>query len=202
MLQLQHLTLYRDHQKVCEDLSVNIAKGECLLIEGKTGSGKTTLMECLLGRLKPSHGEVLLDGHDLHLLDRSEQQQFLASTGIVLQDNLLRPHDTLEQSLSQDGVTPENLRYVLSLLHFEDRAQRPIRQFSHAEQRKIDLARSLAKRPKLILWDEPFLGLDKASKMDFQRELLALKSSGSTLVIASSSPHEFDFLNPEKIMTL
>jgi len=202
MLQIVNLNLYRNSKKLCSDLSVDVDQGSCLLITGENGSGKSSLIECLIGKLKPFHGQVLMDGHDLHHLDKKDKKTFLESTGIVLQEIALRKYDTVIKSITHQASDENEVEHMLNFLGFEDRAQEVIHNLSYAERRSLDLARSLINHPHLLIWDEPFHSLDFKNKEKFKTAVNDLKKSGATAIIASVNSDDFDFLNPEKIIQL
>lgn len=202
MLQLININLHRKTRKLCSDLSVDIDQGSCLIITGDNSSGKTTLIECLIGRLKPFHGKVLMDGHDLHALSKSEKKLFFESSGIVLHENTLRPYDTVTKALSHHKEEKEELENMLAFLGFEKSAKEMIHNLSFAERRRLDLARSLMHHPRLVIWDEPFVGLDTETVEKFQKALLDLKKSGATIIVSTINSDQFSFLDPEKIIQL
>lgn len=201
MLQLRNLTLITGHKTVCDNLSLDIPKGSTLIIEGQNGSGKTTLVKCLIGECEPSTGQVMLDDHDLHDLGRQEKKLFLDSAGIAMQNPLLQPLDSIGKTVSELDPNKEKIAGILEFLGFHDQ-KILVKNLSGGEIRRLDLVRSLAKDPSLLIWDEPFLGLDDEYREKFQSLLMKLKSLGSTIIIATQKPKHFEFLNPEKNIRL
>jgi|CXWL01.1.fsa_nt_gi ABC-type multidrug transport system ATPase subunit len=201
MLQLKNLTVISGHKTVCENLSLEIDKGTTLIIHGSNGSGKTTLIECLIGHREPNSGQVLLDQHDLHHLGRQEKKLFRESTGIALQQSLLRPLDSIKKTLSLLHKDKDKIDGMLEFLGFHQQ-NILVKNLSWGEIRRLDLVRSLANDPSLLIWDEPFLGLDDHYREKFQSLLLKLKHLGSTIIVATKKHKHFEFLNPEKILEL
>lgn len=200
MLQLHKLTLYRGNKRVCEELSLDIEKGNSCIISGKNGSGKSSLIDCLIGRIRPQSGQVLLDGSDLSNLSMKDRRVFAQSTGVVLQEPLLRPQDTIRKTLHQGSK--EEVQRALTFLDLQDFLDHLVQDLSFSQRRKLDLVRSLIHSPRMIIWDEPFLGLDRSTAEHFHSLLLELKQGGATIIISTLKPYDFLFLNPEKIIEL
>ena len=202
MLELKHLTIRHQNRMLCEDLSVEIEKGSVVVLKGKNGSGKSSLMHCLKGTEKADKGRVFLDGHDLHQLNKTERQQFLASTGMVFQTPSLRPLDSIIKTLDHQHADKIKRERMLKFLDFEHHGRKLIKDLSFAEQRRIDLGRSLVNQPKLVLWDEPFLGLDSSWRKKFLQALRELKDLGTTIIIATVNPQDLEELQVDKIIQL
>lgn len=200
MLQLHHLTLVRGDKQICDQLSLDIEKGNSCVISGKNATGKSSLVDCLIGRLAPQGGQVLLDGHDVSRLSPKDRKIFLQSTGIVFQEAFLRPHDTVLKILHQGSQV--QVEKALQFLGLQEVPDRFVQDLSWSQRRKLDLVRSLIHSPRMIVWDEPFAGLDRFSIESFFPALLDLKQNGATIIIATLTPSDFSFLNPEKVIVL
>jgi ABC-type multidrug transport system ATPase subunit len=198
MLQLKNLTLYRNGKTICRDLFLEIGKGSCLVINGKNGSGKSSIISCLVGQLNPTSGQILLDHHDLHRLNHREKKLFLQSTGIVFQQESLRPFDSVSSLISKYDLKEST--DLLSTLGIPQDIM--IHELSYSQRRKLELAMAIMKDPKLLVWDEPFMGIDMESQEQVKAILLKKKISGTTLIIGTNFPEGFSFLNPEKILKL
>lgn len=172
------------------------------MIQGKNGSGKSSLISCLISSEKPSRGQVLMDEHNLHRLSRTDRQQFMASTGVVFQYDTLRPFDTVRKALSHHKAEKLERERMLKFLGFENRARSLVKTLSFAERRRLDLGRSLVHQPQLLVWDEPFLALDRHWKQQFLQALKELKDLGTTMIVATVSPENFQELYPSKIIQL
>lgn len=177
MLQFQELTIVKGDRIICKEISLTVGKGTVMLVEGPHASGKSTMLMSILGHKPPKTGRILLDGYDIHQLTKQQRKLFLESTGIVLQDISLRPYDTAEGDVL-------------------------IKDLSQGEKRSLDLHRALRNEPRLLLLDEPFLGLQGDQKEQCKKMFFDMKRLGKTFLIFTSTPEEFQFLNPEKILTL
>lgn len=195
MLTLSKITLQYKSRPVVSELNAEVDKGQCFVITGKNGTGKSTLIHSLMGLHAPDMGRVLLDGHDLYALSRKEQQDFLKMTGLVQQTIHLRPYDTVRKALDHTGSDTIQRERMLKFIGLDHRAQSLIKELSSAEQRRLDLARSLVHQPKLVIWDEPFLGLDSFWKDQFVQALRELQDLGTTLIIACTDPSPFSTLH-------
>ncbi|MDP2690949.1 MAG: ATP-binding cassette domain-containing protein [bacterium] len=198
MIQLQHLTIYRNHRKLLEDFSATIEKGSCVIFMGVNSSGKSSLLECLIGRLKPTRGQVLIDDRDSRFLSGKERKLLLQSSGIVFQTPSFGAYDTVSKVLSL--ASPEQLGAVLR--HWNLLPDQLVRDLSFTEQRKLELERSFVNQSRLILWDEPFMGLDGASREYFLKRLGEAKDGGATIVVFTNQSDEFSFLNPDQVVSL
>lgn len=202
MLSLQDLTLTFGQKILCEHLSVDIERGTITLITGENGSGKTTLMKSLLGLHKPQNGKILLDGFDLYDLKKKDKKLFLSSCSYVGEEITLHPFDTTAKVLQGGKLSFEEKEALLQKFSLHLPPHTLISNLSFSEKRKLELIRSLLYNPLLLFWDEPLKSLD-ASMQSLMRDLLSnLKKSGVTIVIATVSPEQFSFLNPEKIIEL
>ncbi len=157
-------------------LSLKIEKGSSLLITGKNASGKSRLLKALAGLEKPQEGKVVLDERNIYALSKDEKLKFLAFAGIALHEASLNLYERVGNKL--------------------------VKEMSAGEKKKADLLRSLSPNPRLLFWDEPFVLLDEESREFFRKELLKRKNEGLTIIISTLFPEQFNFLNPEKILTL
>lgn len=196
MLQLKNLTLYRNGKTICRDLFLEIGKGSCLVVSGKNGSGKSSFISCLTGQLEPTSGQVLLDHHDLHHLSHRDKKVFLESSGIVFQHESLRPFDSVTSLTSR--ADKKEVSDLLALFGIPQDVM--VQQLSYSQRRKLEMILSLLKNPRLLIWDEPFMGLDDVSREQMKALLLSRKSNGATIIVATNNPESFHFLSPEKVL--
>lgn len=180
------------------DVSLDVRKGEILMIMGLSGSGKSTLLRCLSRLVEPTTGQILLDGQDLlRVSDRELMRIRRAKIGMVFQNFGLLPHldvlDNVTFPLRVQGMAKaqriERGRQLLELVHLSDRAGHYPHQLSGGQQQRVGIARSLATDPDLWFLDEPFSALDPLIRRQMQDEFLRLQSQlGKTIVFVT---HDF-----------
>lgn len=164
------------------DVSLDVAAGESIVVLGPSGCGKTTLLRTIAGLAKPDAGEVWLDGRLV-----SGASTFVPPherrLGFVFQDLALWPHLTVRQQLefvTRAAGVPRDERQaraerLLRLVHVESFAARYPHELSGGEQQRVALARALVGEPRLMLLDEPLSSLDPDLRTTLRRELRTLQ---------------------------
>ena len=178
------------------DLSVN--KGQLVFMIGPSGSGKSTLLRCCNRLEEPSSGTILVDGEDL-TAPAADLNRIRQNIGMVFQHfNLYRHMSVLDnvtlalrkvQKLSKDQANERGLD-ALKRVGLLDKAKAFPDQLSGGQQQRVGIARSLALRPKVVLFDEPTSALDPELVGDVLKVMRELKDDGMTMVVVS---HEMGF---------
>lgn len=177
-----------------DNLSLNIYKNEFFTLLGPSGCGKTTLLRILAGFEKPTEGSILLDGEDI-----SQVPPHLRPINMMFQSYALFPHMSVEKNiafgLKQDKLPANEIKdrvdEMLELVQLTELAKRKPNQLSGGQSQRVALARSLAKRPKLLLLDEPLGALDKRLREQTQFELMNIQEKlGVTFVIVTHDQEE------------
>ncbi|QBG88562.1 ABC transporter ATP-binding protein [Xanthomonas oryzae] len=177
-----------------DDVSLQIRKGEMFALLGGSGSGKSTLLRCLAGFERPSSGRIVLDGQPIDALPPYERP-----INMMFQSYALFPHMSVEQNiafgLKQEALSKAAIAArvgeMLELVQLGALAKRKPHQLSGGQQQRVALARSLAKRPKLLLLDEPMGALDKKLRSQMQLELVnIIETSGVTCVMVTHDQEE------------
>ncbi len=176
-------------------VDLELGHGEIVLVMGPSGSGKTTLLSMLGGLLRPTTGEILIDGVDIAALSERELPSFRATRfGFIFQDfNLiaaLTTRENVEVVLNLAGVggkmANERAEELLVALGLAERLDFDVEQLSGGEKQRVAIARAVANRPQLIFADEPTANLDSAHGAETMRLLRQLaKDEGTTVVIVS-----------------
>ena len=161
---------------------------------GASGCGKSTLLRMLAGFETLTKGQIILDGQDL-----ADMPPYKRPINMMFQSYALFPHMTVEQNiafgLKQDRLPKaeieERVAKMLELVHMQQFAKRKPHQLSGGQRQRVALARSLAKRPKLLLLDEPMGALDKKLREKMQLELVGIiESVGVTCVMVTHDQEE------------
>ena len=178
------------------DLSVN--KGQLVFMIGPSGSGKSTLLRCCNRLEEPSAGTILVDGEDL-TAPAADLNRIRQNIGMVFQHfNLYRHMSVIDnvtlalrkvQKLSKDQANERGLD-ALKRVGLLDKAKAFPDQLSGGQQQRVGIARSLALRPKVVLFDEPTSALDPELVGDVLKVMRELKDDGMTMVVVS---HEMGF---------
>src|SRR5271167_4111503 len=180
--------------KAVDDVSLKIYKGEIFCLLGASGCGKTTLLRMLGGFETSSSGRILIDGEDMTGVPPYERP-----VNMMFQSYALFPHMSVEQNvafgLKQDRVPKaeiaERVATMLDLVKLGGFAQRKPHQLSGGQRQRVALARSLVKRPKLLLLDEPLGALDKKLREHTQFELISLQDQlGVTFLVVTHDQEE------------
>jgi putrescine transport system ATP-binding protein len=177
-----------------DDLSLNIYHREFFALLGASGCGKSTLLRMLAGFEQPTSGEIVLDR-----IDMAGTPPYKRPVNMMFQSYALFPHMTVEKNvafgLRQDGMQKdemaERVSQMLKMVKLEQFASRKPNQLSGGQRQRVALARSLAKRPKVLLLDEPLGALDKKLREETQFELMDLQQNlGLTFVVVTHDQEE------------
>jgi putrescine transport system ATP-binding protein len=180
--------------RAVNNVSLDIQKGEIFALLGSSGCGKTTLLRMLGGFETPTSGSILLDGQDLAGLPPYERP-----LNMMFQSYALFPHlsvwENIAFGLKRDKLpaaqVAERVDAMLRLVQLGKFAQRKPHQLSGGQQQRVALARSLAKKPQLLLLDEPLGALDKKLREETQIELVnIIEEVGVTCVMVTHDQEE------------
>ncbi len=176
--------------------SMEIDAGEQVVLVGRSGCGKTTLLHTIAGISKPDSGSVVIDGTDITQLSEAKRDRFRANKiGYVFQTfNLLSAFSALENvllamSFSGQRVDAKLAHELLRRVGLDHRADHKPKQLSVGEQQRVAVARALANRPKLLLADEPTANVDPRNQqqvIDLIRETCS--ADGIALLLVTHTP--------------
>ena len=193
-LQIRNVTKDFSGYKAVNDVSLNVAKGEIFALLGSSGCGKSTLLRMLARFETPTSGQILLNGQDLEGMPAYE-----CPMNMMFQSYALFPHMTVwdnvafgprRAGMSKDEVATR-VEEMLKLVQLGKFAQRKPHQLSGGQQQRVALARSLAKKPQLLLLDEPLGALDKKLREETQIELVnIIENVGVTCVMVTHDQEE------------
>jgi putrescine transport system ATP-binding protein len=176
------------------DVSLDIYKGELFCLLGGSGSGKSTLLRMLAGFEEPTAGRIEIDGADM-----TGVPPYHRPVNMMFQSYALFPHMSVEQNIAYGlkrdhmpkGEIADRVAELLRLVKLDDYGRRKPNQLSGGQRQRVALARALAKRPKLLLLDEPLGALDKKLREETQFELVKIQETlGVTFIVVTHDQEE------------
>ena len=180
------------------NISLNIEQGEVFGLLGPNGAGKTTTISILCGLFAPTNGEVYIDG----LSVTKDKEQVKTLIGIVPQDIALYPSLTAYENLRFIGrmyglkgkVLTGRIHKYAELLGMDDSLRKQVKTFSGGMKRRINLVAGLLHDPKIVILDEPTVGVDVQSRNQIVEYLQELNKSGTTIIYTSHYLQEAECL--------
>lgn len=182
----------------CDDISLDVYRGEFFALLGGSGSGKSTLLRVLAGFESPDRGRVLIDG-----IDVTDLPPYQRPVNMMFQSYALFPHMSVAQNIafglkhSSAGARPgageirDRVQQMLELVRMPQLGNRRPDQLSGGQRQRVALARALAKQPKLLLLDEPLGALDKKLREHTQFELVSIQERvGTTFIMVTHDQEE------------
>ena len=168
MIRIAHLSKHFGEVKAVQDLSFRVREGELFAFLGINGAGKSTTINIMCGQLSKDSGSVMIDGMDLD----KDPDHMKRQLGVVFQNSALdmplSVRDNLQSRAALYGITgaafQRRLEELVVLLDFEEILKRPVGKLSGGQRRRIDIARALLHKPKLLILDEPTTGLDPQTR--------------------------------------
>ncbi len=195
-LQVLHISKSYDNAPLLQDISFDVEAGEIVCLLGPSGTGKTTLLRIIAGLETPEAGQILLDGRDLRNVPVHRR-----GVGLMFQDLALFPHRTVYENVAF-GLRMQNVPRAeirarvnesLALVGLDAKrfAARDVNRLSGGEQQRVALARSLAPRPRFLMFDEPLGALDRILREQLVADLRALlKNIGMTALYVTHDQEE------------
>lgn len=194
-LEVQNLIRAFEGQRVVDDVSFSVEAGQVACLLGPSGCGKSTTLRIIAGVDMQESGRIFVDGNlvcDTHFRIPPERR----SIGLMFQDFALFPHLPVSENVAfglQGGFSRNRARVteLLERVHMSRHIDSYPHELSGGEQQRIALARALAPRPRILLMDEPFSGLDERLRDGIRDETLALlKEEGTAVLLVTHEPHE------------
>ncbi|HEX7421541.1 MAG TPA: ABC transporter ATP-binding protein [Thermoanaerobaculia bacterium] len=197
-VQVIDVTKSFDSRVALDGISLDVRDGEILGLLGPNGAGKSTLVRTIMGRVRPTRGEVRIFDHAAPPGDSAARR----NAGVVPQEIALYPLLTARENLlvfgRYQGLTGKDLDaaidYALDWSALEDREKDPVKSFSGGMKRRLNMAAGVLHRPKLLLLDEPTVGVDPQSRERIYTMIEALRDEGVSLVYTTHYMEEAERL--------
>lgn len=190
IIQIDNLSKSFGDVKAVQNLSFRVKTGELFAFLGINGAGKSTTINIMCGQLSKDSGNIQIDGHDLD----KNLSLIKSELGVVFQNSVLDPalsvYDNLESRAALYGIVGAEFKKRLSeltdLLDFNNLLKRPVGKLSGGQRRRIDIARALFHRPKILILDEPTTGLDPQTRKTLWNVISSLRKNENMTVFLTT----------------
>ena len=191
---VDHVTKQFGSDVVLKDVSLSLEPGKIHGIIGRNGSGKTVLMKCICGFLRPTSGTI-------KVFDRiiGRDCDFAQNTGMLIETPGFLAHETGLNNLMWlarlgKGATKESIKQLIEQVGLDPTLRKPVSQYSLGMRQRLGIAQAMLDDPALLILDEPMNGLDKNGVRNIRDLLLNLKVQGKTILLASHFAQDIDEL--------
>lgn len=182
MLETHHLSKAFGKQLVVDDVSIKVKKQTVYGLLGPNGAGKSTLLKMLTGLLRPTKGEIMINGHPWSRKD-------LKDIGVLIESPALYGNLTAHENLLVHAKLlhlPESrIQEVLNIVGLENTGKKKASQFSLGMKQRLGIAKALLNHPKLLILDEPTNGLDPLGIQDLRKLIQSFTENGITVILSS-----------------
>ena len=204
-LEVLNLSKTFDTKEAVKNVSFCVEEGEFLSILGPSGCGKTTLLRMLIGLIKPTSGQVLKDGKDITNLSPSNRNM-----GFVFQNYALFENMTVLQNVEYALKIKKETRSIarstaidlIEKMGLTEHMNKKPNSLSGGQQQRVAIARTLALKPDIILFDEPMSALDVATRLSLRKELKRIQKDFNTTMIYITHDQEEAFAMSDKILVM
>ena len=184
---------YSEGNHALKGVSMQIEDGEFVFLVGPSGSGKSTIIKLITGELKPTSGQIHVNGYSLERIRKREIPYLRRTVGVVFQDFRLIENKTVYENVAfamrAIGARESEIRlrvpYVLELVGLENKGRRHPNELSGGEQQRLAIARALVNNPSTIIADEPTGNLDPVRSLEIMSLLEAINNLGTTLLVVT-----------------
>lgn len=184
---------YPTGQTVLDEVSLHIKPQELVVLEGASGSGKTTIFKLIFKEIEPSKGKIVIDGQEIKEIKDNKIPLYRSKIGFAFQDFKLINDRTVFENIAlaleimnfSDKLIKDRVGHLLKLIGMEDKAQFFPRQLSGGELQRVGIARAIAHEPKILLADEPTGNLDPETAAKIAKLLTEINKLGTTVVVAT-----------------
>lgn len=204
-LKVNNLKKVYNKKVILNNISFEVNNGEFLSILGPSGCGKTTLLKILIGIEKPTSGEIIKNDLDITNLDSSKR-----GMGIVFQNYALFPNMTVLENVmyalnlklkNKELAKNESIKMV-KMVNMEEHINKYPHQLSGGQQQRVAIARTLALKPDIILFDEPMSALDADNRLILRKEIKKIQSKFKTTMIYITHDQEEAFSLSDRVMVM
>ena len=194
MIEVNNVFLTIKNVPILIDINASFERGKIHGLIGRNGSGKTMLMKCMCGFVKPAKGTITVDGKQI-----GKDCDFPENTGIIIETPGFIPYYSGYKNLKlladlRKKITADDIRNTMRTVGLDPELKRHVRKYSLGMRQRLGLAQAIMENPDLLVLDEPMNGLDKDGVSDMRKYLLDLKAQGKTILIASHSAEDIDIL--------
>lgn len=203
IIQLMHVSKWHDRRPAVSDVSLDIEKGEFVLLVGPSGAGKTTLLRLLIAEEQPDEGQIFMQGRNVSKLRQSEIPHLRRKVGAVFQDFRLLPKksvfDNVALPLIVQGSPEKDIRRkvvdTLRAVGIDHKKDQPPTSLSTGEQQRVCIARAIVNGPIVLLADEPTGNLDPDRTAEIIELFKLINARGTTVVVATHNPEVVHLVN-------
>lgn len=197
MIEIRDVSLVLSKRQILKDISLTLRDGRIYGLVGNNGSGKTMLMKCICGFVKPDCGEIVSDGVRI-----GKDADYLPDAGVIIETPGFISHYSGFQNLRalagiKRKIDDRKIRDTLQLVGLDASLRLPVRKYSLGMRQRLGLAQALMEDPQVLILDEPMNGLDRQGVGDVRELLLSLKNKGRLILLASHNAEDVHVLCDE-----
>ena len=201
MIEFTNVTkAYAQGNHALKGVSMQIEDGEFAFLVGPSGSGKSTIIKLISGELKPTSGQIHVNGYSLERIRKREIPYLRRTVGVVFQDFRLIENKTVYENVAfamraigaREREIRQRVPYVLELVGLENKSRRHPTELSGGEQQRLAIARALVNNPSTIIADEPTGNLDPVRSLEIMSLLEAINNLGTTMLVVTHEKNLVD----------
>ena len=194
MITVKNLSLKIQKDVILSDIDLHIERGKITGLVGRNGCGKTMLMKCITGFVKPTQGDVIFDGKKI-----GDEIDFPKNTGIIIETPIFVPYysgykNLMELAMLQKKIGKAEVEEVLKQVGLYEARHKLVRKYSLGMRQRLGIAQALMENPETLILDEPMNGLDNECVALVRGILADLKKQGKTILLVSHNAEDIRVL--------